>query len=177
MDIIRSFGMAAGIAVGVIIGLIIIKFANKNKKLKTEYDERQELVRGRGYRYAFYTIAIYETILLCVSIGGFPDIPVEQYVFHAFGIFLGAGVLCAYCIWNDAYWGRNNDLRRFRATFSILLALNVFPVVLSLMTGVEMVNGYLDFPFINLICVIFMAGLGITAIIKKIVSKNAGEEE
>ena len=176
MDIIRSFGMAAGLAVGVLIGLIIVKFANKNKKIKSDYDERQELVRGRGYRYAFYTMAIYEAIMLCISIGGFPDIPIEQYVFHAFGIFLGAGVLCAYCIWNDAYWGRNNDLRRFRTIFSILIVLNILPVVLSLITGVEMVDGHLDFPFINLMCVIFMAGLGITAIIKKVAVKNDGEE-
>ena len=56
--IMKSAEYATGMAVGIIAALalffIIWKF-NKTK-LKGQFDERQELVRGRGYKYACFTL-------------------------------------------------------------------------------------------------------------------------
>ena len=43
----RNIGMAIGIFIGIIISLFVIKAFNKDGKMKTKYDEMQELVRGR----------------------------------------------------------------------------------------------------------------------------------
>ncbi len=177
MDVMSSVSMLAGILVGLIIAVFLLKLLNKNRRAKTEYDERQEQIRGRGYRYAFYTMVIYEAIMLCLSVGGFLNIPVEQYNFHAAGIFIGGIVLCVYTIWNDAYWGRNNDMRRYIVILTVFFALNVFPVIATIRSGIVLVNGYWDFPFVNLFCSIALAILAVTAFIKGRIDKSAEEED
>ena len=53
-----STSYAAGLAFGIVTALIIFaviwKFSKKS--MKGTFDERQELVRGRGYKYASFTM-------------------------------------------------------------------------------------------------------------------------
>ena len=72
---------AAGLAVGIIAAIvffgIIWKF-NKNK-MKGNFDERQELVRGRGYKYASFTMLGLLTLdLLTESFDAFETLPVSR---------------------------------------------------------------------------------------------------
>ena len=105
----RNIGISAGLAVGILIGLIIaillVRMANTNKKYKTEYDERQLRVRGDAYRYAFYTIVIYEAILAILAVGEI-TLPIQGYLLHFAGILLGCLVLSGYSIWKvgDKYY-------------------------------------------------------------------------
>ena len=66
-NIYKAAGLAVGILVGLIIAAVLIVIANKNRKFKTEYDERQLKVRGDAYRYAFYTVVIWEAILFILA--------------------------------------------------------------------------------------------------------------
>ena len=49
------------------VAVALILIANNNRKFKTEYDERQLRVRGDAYRFAFYTVVIWETVLYSLS--------------------------------------------------------------------------------------------------------------
>ena len=49
----KGAGFAVGITVGVILVMVLLKMSNTDKKIKTEYDERQERIRGKAYKYAF----------------------------------------------------------------------------------------------------------------------------
>ena len=69
MEFLRSSSFAIGICIGLIFCVIIFRFANRNKKLKSEYDERQLQIRGRSYMFAFYAVVIYEALMTCLSIG------------------------------------------------------------------------------------------------------------
>ena len=68
-----QIGLLFGFTIGLIVALI---FAIKQKK-RTEYDERQMSIRGRGYFYSFITMMvlgftyafIQEEVLLPVSPG------------------------------------------------------------------------------------------------------------
>ena len=93
-SIIRSAGLAAGILVGLFIAFVIIRFANSNKKYKTEYDERQIKVRGDAYRFAFYTMMICEAIAALIEMAEIP-LPFESYNLHFGNIFIGCIVLSA----------------------------------------------------------------------------------
>ena len=144
-NIYRSAGVVVGICVGLIIAFALIFIANNNRKVKTEYDERQLRIRGDAYRFAFYTVVIYEVILLVVEIGGF-TLPLESYVIHFAGILLGILVLSGICIWKDAYWGLNNNRKRYGIILVVAGLLNIFPVVMALREG-----GGDDFPWVNLL--------------------------
>ena len=110
-NIFKSAGVAAGIVVGLIVAIALFAIANNNRKIKTEYDERQQKVRGDAYRYAFYTVIICEVILFILAFGEI-SLPVPAYVLHFAGMIAGVLVLSGYCIWKDAYWGLNNNRRR-----------------------------------------------------------------
>ena len=44
-----SVGMAIGLMVGLVISVILLKVANKDHKVKSQYDERQEMIKGKGW--------------------------------------------------------------------------------------------------------------------------------
>ena len=46
MNTAMAAGIPVGIAVGIILVVIILRYINRNKKITTEYDERQKQIRG-----------------------------------------------------------------------------------------------------------------------------------
>ena len=75
-----------GIIIGIVLGLILIavitKISNSDFRTTTKYDERQVIVRGNGYKYGFWTMAI---LMLSYSFfeWGYPEIaeriPVQRF--------------------------------------------------------------------------------------------------
>ena len=75
-----SYGL--GFIFGVIIFTAIIMIPmligiTKDKKLKRKYDERQELIRGRGFKYAFYTMVTI-SMLYAITLIGLGELPIEE---------------------------------------------------------------------------------------------------
>ncbi len=167
---IRSAGFMIGLVIGLILVVVLLRFANYNKRVKTEYDERQKEIRGKAYQYGFYAMMIYECIMIAVRLGGV-SLPVEPYVLHFAGIVFGGMVLSGYSIWKDAYWGMNNDRKRYAIIFLVTAALNAIPVVASVKAG-----NLSGAPIMNVICLIMLGFLGAELLIKHLMDKG-GEEE
>ena len=175
MNIYKSAGVVAGMALGVIILVIIFRFANNNKKTQTDYDERQKAMRGEAYKAAFYTLLAFEVLMVILSAGNF-SLPMESYMTHILGIFLGCTVLGCCFIWKDAYWGMNNNRRRYMIFAGVLVILNAIPVVRTLIAGEMIAEGKLSDVFLNLMVLLMLAAMGITGLIRARLDKNAGEE-
>ncbi len=172
----KGIGFAVGLMVGLILVVILFKIANTDKKIKSEYDERQQRIRGRAYKYAFYTMVIYQVLMIGMAIGGI-TLPIETYVSEFFGIFLGATVLGGYCVWHDVYWGLNNDKKRYFIIFTVCLLLNLLPVLMPAISGEFTRNGISGAPMLNIIVIIMMAILLIEMGIKHFVDKKKVDEE
>ena len=175
LNIFKSGGIAAGIIFGLIICWIIFKFANSNHKAKTDYDERQKEIRGNGYQAAFYTLTVYEAVMVVLSFGDF-QLPVEPYIIHAAGIFLSCTVLACYCVWKGAYWGLNNNRTRYYIFFVLMIVFNAIPVIGSISRGGMYENGKLSFPFVNLMAVIMLAAIGIVMLLRNSLDQNSKED-
>ena len=93
-NIARFTGVLCGFAVGIVLVIIIAKICNRNRKMKTEYDERQNIVRGNGYKYGFYAMMIYAALLVVLGVAEI-DLPAESCV-TAFSIILSAGSLTVF---------------------------------------------------------------------------------
>ena len=143
----RMFGVATGVAVGLVLALIIVRTVNRDRKLRTEYDEMQKLARGQAYKYAFYAVMIYEALVCWLSMG--IELPAEQSVIHFFGIFVGITVQACYCIWKDAYIGLNTNLKRY-----IILV------------------GKFQLQTINLLCGLMFAAIGAVGLAKKLADRE-----
>ena len=176
MNLSASFGVAIGMLVGLVIVVICLKLVNRNHRAKTEYDERQVIIRGRGYRYAFYSIVIYECCMLILGIGEI-SLPIKEYMLHFGGICLGCVVLACYSIWNDVYWGLNNSPKRYIVLFAATAVLNAIPVIGSVKGGTFIENGKFGTPFINVMVLVMLLILAVTLLVKYIADHRRGEED
>ncbi len=169
----QSFALTIGILVGLVIALILLRYANKNHKVRTEYDEMQKQVRNRGYMYAFYTVIILEA-LLCI-VGGFWQIPAVPFVLHFIPIFFGVTVQASYCVWKDAYVGLNTNVKRYLIIAMAATAINILSAGMAIKNGSMVENGMLQVPAVNLMCAVMFGVLGVMLLLHN--AANRGEEE
>ncbi|MCR4740364.1 MAG: hypothetical protein K5886_08940 [Lachnospiraceae bacterium] len=171
-----AIGVAAGLIIGLVIAAVLLKVANTDRRMKTEYDERQQKIRGKSYMYGFYTILF---CLVAVTLLDISDIviPLERYAVDFTVLLIGCIVLCAHSIWNGVYWGLNNDHKRYYVIMAIALALNILPVATQAAAGTLIEDGKIGLPMLNIMVIIMMAVLGIEMVIKGIVDKRKTEED
>ena len=76
----------------------------KKDKDYSGYDERQELIRGRAFRYGFLTLAFsLAAVMLWEECVG--ALPIEFSLLMMACLMVGCLVVILYDIWQDAYWG------------------------------------------------------------------------
>ena len=171
----RSVGLAIGVAVGLIIALILMRYMNKDHKVRTEYDEMQKNIRNQGYMYGFYTVIIFEALMCLVP--SFVRIPAEPIVIHFVPIFLGITVHASYCIWKDAYIGLNTNMKRYLIVAVVASVINFLAFFMAWKNNSLIVDGVLQAPFVNLLCAVMFAVLGIVGLLRKAADSRTEPEE
>lgn len=176
----RVIGRIAGLAVGVIVGLVICIIAfhkmNKNGKVKTEYDERQNEIRGKGYRVGYWAEAIYFVILMILEMVEV-NIPAEKMVVYFAGLVVGIVAMCCYCIWNGAYFGLNNDVKKWTIFFVFFTIFNLAIGFMSYIHGTLVVDGIVGAGAINLLCGFMLLIVLIVYLAKGIVDAKENTDE
>lgn len=172
-----SNSYAAGLAFGIVTALIIFALIWKfsKKSIKGTFDERQELVRGRGYRYACFTmLGLLVLDLLIESLDAFEMLPVTRTLAIFIIILAGVMVYALYCIKNDSYFGVGTDSRTYRAVMWVVIVCNAISGISGLKDGV-MEDGKLSFgPCASLLfCIAFV----IIMISLSIKQRNLAAEE
>lgn len=165
-------GLAFGIIAALVIFAVIWKFSKRH--MKGTFDERQELVRGRGYKYACFTmLGLLVLDLLAESYDLFETLPFTRTLAIFFMILAGVMVYAIYCIRNDSYFGVGTDARTYRAIMWIVIVCNGVSGILGLREG-AFVDGKLSFgPCASLLfCAAF-----IMVMISLYVRKRTSDEE
>lgn len=93
---------------------ILFKFGNK-----AHYDERQELIRGRGFKYGFLTMMFVNAILAFVV----SEIQLSPKFLLLASIFAGLWIFSIYVIWNSAYFAINQPKGKRLSWIFLLLGL------------------------------------------------------
>ncbi len=151
----KLIGVLCGFVLGIVLVVIIARICNRNRKMKTEYDERQMILRGRGYRWGFYAMLIYAALNVVLGATEI-EVPAEPAVIAFSYIFVGAMVNCIYCIGHDAYWGLNNSKGRYLIIFAVITLINIAGVARAIATGSLIVDGRLSTTGINLMVTIML---------------------
>lgn len=174
----RLVGVAVGALVGLIIRLVALKKLNSNGKIKTEYDERQNEIRGKGYKWGFWTEAAYMMILMLLDVAEI-KIPAASIVIYFIGIVLGVMAMCVYCIWNGAYFGINNDTKKWTIFFIVFGAFNLVLSYMMYIEGELIEDGMLMPGFVNLLCGVMLIAVVLITFIKKLFDskENMSDEE
>ncbi|MCR4691939.1 MAG: hypothetical protein K5739_11400 [Lachnospiraceae bacterium] len=177
-----SAAYKAGVVVGIVFVIIIftalyrILKVNKNGKWNTDYDEKQMAVRGIGYKYGFFTILIYNAVLIVLSVLEV-NLPMRPEMILCLGIFLSAIVFASYSIWNDAYIGLNMNAKGYSIFMISIGVINLLIGAFALKDQRVYVDGQLQTPFMNLLCFFAFALIGIEMILKSIKDKKEEAQE
>lgn len=177
----RAEGLTAGVVVGIIFGLILcvvlFRFANKDKKIKTEYDERQKEIRGRGYTIGFYTMVGLLAVESLWSMSG-NSFPLPDYIMFFLTVITGVTVVCVHSIWKGVYWGINSNPKRYILIMIAAFLLNLIPVAGTLASGGLTLSDPFDtLPMLNVIVLIMLFIVGVELIIKSILDRKSPEED
>lgn len=176
VNVTRAIGFIVGIVFSLVLIAVLMKIVNKNRKIRTEYDERQKLLRGNGYRYGAVVAMVYVFILISFSLSGV-SFPVRQEVIYFSIIFVWVLVVTSYCIMTGAYFGLNNDRRRFAIVSFFIVIVNLITPVMSIIDGTFLQEGMVSAPCINLMCVVLFLVIAIECLIKEIIEREDGEDD
>jgi len=165
---------ASGIVIGLLLVVILMTSATKGGDVKAKFDERQELVRGRGFKYAFYGMIMWQLILFAVEpfVVTFPMTVGNTSLIN---ILLGATIYAVYCIWNDGYFALNQRNGVIMAVLIIMGFINLLLGIHSFVKGYAWIGGQLSTRSINLFCGIVMIIVCVTMLLKRFV-KDRKEE-
>lgn len=163
----------AGFAVGILLVALAFWVVRRKMKMKPcEYDERQELLRGRGFKYAFFFLMIYEFIAGVMEMEDtFPWC--DSVVINSIGICLSLLVFVSYCIWEDAYISLTEKPVKVCIFLGLAATLNGVIGAVNLVSGTLKGEGGLQ--AINLILAVVLLIVMIELIVKISLSKREME--
>ncbi len=162
-----------GLSIGLLVVVILLATTKKGDETKCQFDERQELVRGRGFKYGFFTIMITNAALLFLNVlevSLFSNMEVAMVV----SIVIGISVFASYCIWNDGYFALNENRKSLLAIFGLMGTLNLVISIVNIIEGVVIENGAFTFRSTNLFCALLFIVIFIALLLKQI---KDGKEE
>ncbi|MEE0061443.1 MAG: hypothetical protein UE295_11505 [Acutalibacteraceae bacterium] len=152
--------------------LIVSKLA-KNKSCN--FDERQELIRGRAFKYAFFSILIYVAgygVISALFEKDFMTTPAALYA----GIYIALVIFAVYNIWNESFFALKQTPIPFIVLFSITTICSGYGGISSIKDGSIIENGLLTFDFMSLVASIAFAVIVITILIRLIINKKSEQE-
>lgn len=167
-------GIGCGIIVGLIVAFILLLVMKTDGSLKSKYDERQELVRGRGFKYGFFTMMVYYVIYGFLGVA-LEKMPVDHLVGCILGILLGVLVCACYAIWNEGYFALNEDRKRVLIIFAVIAIVNFVVAGVNMMQYGLVQDGVLTIHSLNLFCGLLFIIIGIVLFLKD--RLGAKEEE
>lgn len=162
-----------GLAVGLLVVAICVAATKKGDDIKNQFDERQELVRGKGFKYGFFTMMISNAALLVLKILEIPLFSNMEVAMTA-SIVIGVSVFASYCIWNDGYFALNENRKSLLIMFGLISTLNLVIGIGNVFAGVIIENGAFTFRSTNLFCALMFIAVFIVMLAKHI---KDGKEE
>lgn len=140
--------------VGCLLIALLFKWTKKEPG-KCKYDERQEIVRGKGFKYSFYALIIYYSLYAIIA-SSIHNLILNTTLFVFLGVCVGVTIHACYCIWNEGYFAINENPKRV-ILVSILISFMNFAIFIRSALCEEVIeNGVLQNSFMNLFCGILL---------------------
>lgn len=120
MSILSVFGMMGLVLLGIVLLCIAVTRMEKTAK-SSEYDERQQLVRGRGHRLSNFVSAIYMLAIMIVMVGQVDgEKTVEPWLLVFGGFLIDTLVFHVYCLINHAALPLSSKARSVIPGYSVV---------------------------------------------------------
>ena len=166
--------MVLGIMVGVMIGALFL--SRMAQKKECEYDEMQLKIRAKGYQIGFYTALFLMIVLILLCELNCLTVVTPGFAVYT-ALIICVTVFAIYCILNDAFLAIRGKANRYFMMFGMVVALEGFVFVRSVMDGKVLEDGKLTFgsgaPAVMAVC--FLAIL-ITLAVKTVRNRKEADE-
>ena len=168
-------GLSFAIIFSVILTVILTIAITRSHRLESpKYDERQEMERGYGFKYAFFSLLTYIIGLLIVDAAEIFT-RIDMRLFYAGGIFIGVCVYVVYCIWTESYFALNQDKKTVMIIFVVIAAFNLALGITNIIRGTMIEDGHFTVHIANLMCAAMFIVLFVTVLLKKMKDKKSEE--
>ena len=117
-----ALGFIVGLLLVAVISLVIRKLL-KRKGARGEYDERQQIVRGKAYTVAYATLLIYLAVWFVLASMQIPWVVTPEFVL--IGVLLSVTVFAGYSIFHDAYFKASEKPMSWIIILALVGALNL----------------------------------------------------
>lgn len=134
-------GFLTGIIIGCCFVIWFLKVTKRDGSLKCKYDERQQMVRGRGFKYGFFGWMIFNAVCIVTDIG-WEERYMDQSMTLFCGMLIGIAIYASYSIWHDGYFSLNENPKRIMAILIVVTMLNIVCAAYQIENGL-LENGVL----------------------------------
>ena len=168
-------GFAVGILAVALVGIIWRKVKKNRGETPGQYDERQQVQRGKAFQHAYLTLLI----LLCFNgvVSGAAELRwADPGVDSFLCLFVSVAVFVVECIRRDAYFTVSQTPRSGIAIFTLVTLCQVPATVMHAVDGDFIADGRLTLAVINPACMVLFAIVLVTILIKRR-SDEAEDEE
>jgi hypothetical protein len=167
-------GVLCGLAVVLVIG-IVLRIINKSNKT-CEYDERQEAIRGTGFKYAYFTALI----VLCI--GGIIEMLLDKawcglFTFAFLAVWASVCVFTTYCVIKDAYFTLRSRRKALIAIFIAAGVINLGIGIGHIIRGDIIEGGMLSLNAANLITGAGCLYLGVMIVCRSLYERRMEDAE
>lgn len=168
-------GIVCGLLLVFAVGFIIGFVKKKKQKAPAEYDERQEAVRGKGFKYGYVALVAYLAVYCLLDVLEIYWCSTGAGLF--FGFLISATVFLVYCIYKDAYFTVSDKPGFYVILLAVLAAANlVCGFVVPGLKGLER-DSLLGIEDINFMVAGFILIILANVLVKLHMDKRAGEME
>ena len=124
MNTAMALGFLTGILVVAIVCTVMAKMAKKRGAIgKGEYDERQQIVRGKAFTWAYAVVMVYLAVWMVFRTMEIPFFMEGASV--VLGALLSVAVFVAYSIFHDAYFKASESPKTWIIIISAVGLLNL----------------------------------------------------
>ncbi|MBQ3905250.1 MAG: hypothetical protein II743_00635 [Lachnospiraceae bacterium] len=175
INISRTTGMALGLLIGFCLVFVMLIAITKSHQLESpKYDERQDLERGRGYCYAFFTTMIFIMLVYCLDSCGLIAHGTSSFLYVC-AAFLGITVYAIYCIFHESYFALNQKTGTVLVMFALIMLINLFVSIMNFREGELFKDGQFTYNMLNPLCCLTFFALFVAVVVKTMIDKRGGK--
>lgn len=163
------------VAVFLVLFLIIMIIRKKLTGNNEHYDERQILVRGKGYKISFMTTILLNVFYAVFFYGPTKDIVSPQFVVITIAL-IGIAIYAIYCIFNDAYLQVGQKVGTWMTLIAFVIACNLLAFFANSTKGFTE-DGLATGSSINLMLAVLFGAILVSFLIKRFMEKRGDSHE
>ncbi|MCM1288002.1 MAG: hypothetical protein NC240_06790 [Clostridium sp.] len=172
-----SSGFFIGFLVAWIATVVLAVYRRRKKSNGTDdYDERQQLVRYRGYQYCFFIMVAF-LACTCLVESVMDKHVIDTDAVAIIGICLSVGVHVSYCIWNEGYFPVNHNRKSYIVMAVALSILYISFSIEAIKRGEVIVDGVLTGGCTSLACAAVFTITCIVLLLKSAMDKKEDEQQ